>query len=89
VLVVSLLAIGLVLGLAISASGKPAVQARGTAQAGQETYDFVVSNNFVGNDWRPQVQRLAVLTSKLAPFKGKVNIRSWWRRTPSRPTSSR
>ena len=73
VLVVSLLAIGLVLGLAINASGKSTGQAPQAQQ--QETYDFVVSNNFVGNDWRPQVQRLAVLTSKLAPFKGKVNMK--------------
>jgi ribose transport system substrate-binding protein len=74
-LVVSLLAIGLVLGLAINASGKTSGHAPQAQQAATKTYNFVVSNNFVGNDWRPQVQRLAVLTSKLAPFKGKVNMK--------------
>jgi ribose transport system substrate-binding protein len=54
-----------------------------TASAGKSSfkakhappYTFVVSNNFLGNDWRPQVEKLAVLTSKLAPFKGKVNVK--------------
>jgi len=38
-------------------------------------YTFVVSNNFLGNDWRPQVEKLAQLTAKLAPFAGKVNMK--------------
>jgi ribose transport system substrate-binding protein len=38
-------------------------------------YTFVVSNNFLGNDWRPQVEKLATLTSKLPPFAGKVNVK--------------
>ena len=38
-------------------------------------YTFVVSNNFLGNDWRPQVEKLAQLTAKLPPFKGKVNVK--------------
>jgi ribose transport system substrate-binding protein len=38
-------------------------------------YTFVVSNNFLGNDWRPQVEKLAQLTAKLPPFAGKVNVK--------------
>jgi len=35
----------------------------------------VLSNNFLGNDWRPQVERLATLTANIAPFKGKVSMK--------------
>ena len=45
------------------------------AQDAGKTYNFVVSNNFLGNDWRQQVTRLAELTSQLAPFKGRVNVK--------------
>ena len=38
-------------------------------------YTFVVSNNFLGNNWRPQVERLAQLTAKYKPFKGKVKVK--------------
>ena len=38
-------------------------------------YTFVVSNNFLGNNWRPQVERLAQLTAKYKPFKGKVTVK--------------
>lgn len=38
-------------------------------------YTFVVSNNFLGNDYRPQLLRLAKLTANLPPFKGKVTVK--------------
>jgi ribose transport system substrate-binding protein len=38
-------------------------------------YTFVVSNNFLGNNWRPQVERLAQLTAKYKPFKGLVTVK--------------
>jgi ribose transport system substrate-binding protein len=34
-----------------------------------------VSNNFLGNDWRVQVEKLAELTAALEPFKGRVNVK--------------
>jgi ribose transport system substrate-binding protein len=38
-------------------------------------YTFVVSNNFLGNDYRPQLLRLAKLTANLPPFKGRVTMK--------------
>lgn len=38
-------------------------------------YNFVVSNNFLGNDWRVQVEKLATLTAALPPFAGRVNVK--------------
>ncbi len=38
-------------------------------------YTFVLSNNFLGNDWRPQVEKLAQLTANVAPFKGNVSMK--------------
>jgi ribose transport system substrate-binding protein len=46
----------------------------GNARSEATPYRFVLSNNFLGNDWRPQMQRLAQLTANLAPFKGKVKL---------------
>jgi ribose transport system substrate-binding protein len=45
------------------------------SNAHAKKYTFVVSNNFLGNDWRPQVERLAVLTAKYKPFKGRVTVK--------------
>lgn len=38
-------------------------------------YTMVLSNNFLGNDWRPQVEKLAQLTANVPPFKGLVNLK--------------
>jgi len=65
-LFVSLTAV-LTVGASASKSAKAA------ARSG--TYTFVLSNNFLGNDWRPQVERLAQLTADIAPFKGKVTMK--------------
>ena len=43
--------------------------------AASKPYTFVLSNNFLGNDWRPQVERLATLTANIAPFKGQVSMK--------------
>ncbi len=56
----------------------PAVSGGKTVKAGAQhakVYKFVLSNNFLGNDWRPQMERLAVLTSKLPPFKGRISLK--------------
>ena len=54
----------------------PGVSGGKTVKAGKgaKVYKFVLSNNFLGNDWRPQMERLADLTSKLAPFKGRITL---------------
>ncbi len=62
-----LAACGLVLSVALAGAS--------VAQAQDKTYNFVVSNNFLGNDWRQQVTRLAELTAQLPPFKGRVNVK--------------
>jgi ribose transport system substrate-binding protein len=66
------LAVGITLSaLGIVAGSSSAVLAEDAAK----TYNFVVSNNFLGNDWRQQVTRLAELTAQVAPFKGRVNVK--------------
>jgi ribose transport system substrate-binding protein len=73
------LTLGLVLALgaaitATLASGASANKSsKSTARSGP--YTFVLSNNFLGNDWRPQVERLATLTAGIAPFKGQVSMK--------------
>lgn len=37
-------------------------------------YTIYLSNNYVGNDWRIQMQKEAEVAAKLAPFKGKVHL---------------
>jgi ribose transport system substrate-binding protein len=38
-------------------------------------YTLVLSNNFLGNDWRPQVERLATLTANTPAFKNLVKLK--------------
>jgi ribose transport system substrate-binding protein len=60
--------------IAMLASGASATKSsRAAAHSGP--YTFVLSNNFLGNDWRPQVERLATLTAGVAPFKGQVTMK--------------
>jgi ribose transport system substrate-binding protein len=71
------LAIALALVVAVTAaltSGASAGKA-GKKAGHAGPYTFVLSNNFLGNDWRPQVERLAQLTAKIAPFKGNVSMK--------------
>jgi ribose transport system substrate-binding protein len=51
----------------------PAVGGAKTAKQ-QKVYKFVLSNNFLGNDWRPQMEQLASLTAALEPFKSKISL---------------
>jgi ribose transport system substrate-binding protein len=37
-------------------------------------YTIYLSNNFVGNDWRIQMEKEATVAAALAPFKGAVNL---------------
>jgi ribose transport system substrate-binding protein len=46
----------------------------GSAAAAAKTYTIYLSNNFVGNDWRVQMEKEATVAAGLAPFKGEVNL---------------
>src|SRR5690349_4746525 len=59
---------------AIAAAGSRSPQRSGYAKK-KDHYTFVVSNNFLGNDYRPQLLRLAKLTADLSPFKGRVTVK--------------
>ncbi len=52
----------------------PGVSGGKTVNTKAKVYKFVLSNNFLGNDWRPQMERLAQLTAKLPPFKGRITL---------------
>jgi ribose transport system substrate-binding protein len=64
------IALAFVLGIVLPGS----VYGRTSGSLHAKVYKFVLSNNFLGNDWRPQMERLATLTAKLPPFKGQVTL---------------
>jgi ribose transport system substrate-binding protein len=64
--------------VAFSAAGSSAGARTPNVRAGHaasKKYTFVLSNNFLGNDWRPQVERLAKLTAGIAPFKNQISMK--------------
>ena len=73
--VASVGAAAVAVALCVSFIGSASAGTSSTKAKKEPPYTFVVSNNFLGNDWRPQVEKLATLTSKLPPFKGKVNVK--------------
>src|SRR5690242_639998 len=46
----------------------------GGSGGGDKVYRVVLSNNFLGNDFRPQMEKLAQLTAEQPPFKGKIKL---------------
>jgi ribose transport system substrate-binding protein len=44
------------------------------AKSGSGPFRIVLSNNFLGNGFRPEVEQIARLTADLPPFKGKIQI---------------
>jgi ribose transport system substrate-binding protein len=49
----------------------------GSSSSGSKTakpYTIYLSNNFVGNDWRVQMEKEATVAATLAPFKGNVKL---------------
>ena len=48
--------------------------ATGAAAEGK-TYTIYLSNNFVGNDWRQQMERVAEVSVKKGPLAGRVNLK--------------
>ena len=67
------LALGAVLTASLTSGASAGKSSKATAHSGPFT--FVLSNNFLGNDWRPQVERLAQLTANIPPFKGNVSMK--------------
>ena len=61
--------------LAAVALASPKTAQRSSYAKAKSHYTFVVSNNFLGNDYRPQLLRLAKLTANEPPFKGKVTVK--------------
>jgi ribose transport system substrate-binding protein len=57
-----------------SSSGAASAGSTGSSSSGSGKYKIVLSNNFLGNDFRPEMERVAQLTAGLAPFKGKVSL---------------
>jgi ribose transport system substrate-binding protein len=76
----ALVALG-VLAMVAAGCGDSGGGAKGGAEAGasaatkKDHYTFVVSNNFLGNDYRPELLRVAELTAKLPPFKDRVTLK--------------
>jgi ribose transport system substrate-binding protein len=44
------------------------------SQAAGKTYTIYLSNNFVGNDWRQQMERVAQVAAGKAPLQGRVDL---------------
>src|SRR4051812_39356353 len=44
------------------------------SHAADKPYVIYLSNNFVGNDWRQQMQRVAQVSVDKGPLKGKVDL---------------
>jgi ribose transport system substrate-binding protein len=46
-----------------------------TRAASSKTYTIYLSNNFVGNDWRQQMERVAAVSVKKGPLAGRVDLK--------------
>lgn len=57
-----------------STGGGAATTADGGGSGGGEKVKMVISNNFLGNDFRPQMLKLAELTARQPPFDGVVEL---------------
>src|SRR5689334_11645699 len=47
----------------------------GTAAKAADTYTIYLSNNFVGNDWRQQMERVAEVAANKPPLQGRVELK--------------
>jgi ribose transport system substrate-binding protein len=73
---VAVVATGLVALVAAGCGGADEGGGDGSSAATKkDRYTFVVSNNFLGNDYRPELLRVAKLTADLPPFKGRVDLK--------------
>jgi len=45
-----------------------------SGSGGGKTYKLVLSNNYMGNEWRPQMENVAKFVANSARYKGKVDL---------------
>jgi ribose transport system substrate-binding protein len=62
-------------GLAVLASAVIPVGAIPAAAQEKAPYVIYLSNNFVGNDWRQQMERVALVSVSKGPLAGRVDLR--------------
>jgi ribose transport system substrate-binding protein len=72
-LVVVPVALALAVTAAIASNGGTAAPHAATAR--KDTYTIYLSNNFLGNDWRQQMERVARVVVRKRPLRGRVNLR--------------
>jgi ribose transport system substrate-binding protein len=63
-----------VVAAACSSSSSPSSSTPSGSSAKAKPYTIYISNNFVGNDWRVQMEKEATVAAGLAPFKGVVKL---------------
>jgi ribose transport system substrate-binding protein len=68
---VVLAALAVAAAAGVSSSGTAASPKAGSA----EKYTIYLSNNFLGNDWRQQMERVAKVSVAKAPLKGRVDLK--------------
>jgi ribose transport system substrate-binding protein len=61
-------------GAACSSGGGNGTSGGGSGSKASKPYTIYLSNNFVGNDWRVQMEKEATVAAGLPPFKGAVNL---------------
>lgn len=75
-----LLAAAAVGAMALASCGSSDSDDKTTAAAGsgggeaKKTYDIVLSNNYMGNEWRPQMVNVAKFVADAGENKGRVNL---------------
>src|SRR5258708_9891692 len=63
-----------VVAAACSSSSSPSSSTPSGSSAKAKPYTIYLSNNFVGNDWRVQMEKEATVAADLAPFKVNVSV---------------
>jgi ribose transport system substrate-binding protein len=63
------IALAALAAVAMSFAAQPAAIGAG------KTYKIYLSNNFVGNDWRQQMERVAEISVKKGPLAGRVDLK--------------
>ena len=62
-------------GLAALAISAIAVGTAPSHAEDKKPYTIYLSNNFVGNDWRQQMERVATVSVNKGPLKGRVDLK--------------
>jgi ribose transport system substrate-binding protein len=62
-------------GLAVLAVSLISVGMTPSHAQGKKPYTIYLSNNFVGNDWRQQMERVATVSVNKGPLKGRVDLK--------------